>query len=202
MCMSCNCDSPTEKHDAAAIDWADLTAAAADAGIDPRQAAENIMAKTAMMVHKASWDDLVAGCEVFKAVEERRYTLGVAYPANRPDVGVAMDGHIDFVTPEVLEKAAWSFMRSGAAVGLHHADGTDGAGTVVESYLWPGEPWPQPNGYVVQKGDWLLGVQWGPEAWSLIKSGKVRGFSPQGGAHRRSPSSAALAALRDARAHL
>lgn len=138
----------------------------------------------------------VLGCAVVKSTPERRYTLGVAYPANRADVGVAADGFRDFAGPEALEAAAWSYLRKGGSVGLHHADGTEGHGTVVESYLYRGPDWPQENGYVVKAGDWLLGVVWDEETWPLVKSGAIRGFSPQGAAKRRTPTPEALAALR------
>lgn len=138
------------------------------------------------------------GCDVLKASDERRYTLGVAYAANRADPHRGKDGFRDFVGADVLRDAAWSYMRKGAAVGLDHAKGTDGAGHVVESYIWPdGAPdWPQPNGYVVKSGDWLLGVVWEPEAWASIKSGRRGGYSMQGGAHRRLPTPDALKSLR------
>lgn len=138
------------------------------------------------------------GCDVFKATDELRYTLGVAYAANRPDPHRGADGFRDYAPAHVLRDAAWSYMRKGAMVGLDHSTGTDGAGRVVESYLWPeGAPdWPQPNGYVVKAGDWLLGVQWSPEAWQTIKSGQRAGYSIQGGARRRQPTEKALAGLR------
>jgi hypothetical protein len=138
----------------------------------------------------------VAAYHLLKASAERRYSLGVAYPANRADVAVGMDSHRDFVGASALEEAAWSFLRKGATIGLHHQDGTEGHGVVVESYLWPADDWPQPNGYVVRKGDWLVACVWDEPTWALIKSGKITGFSPQGKAARRRPSPAALAALR------
>jgi hypothetical protein len=137
-----------------------------------------------------------AGCQVIKSDSERRYTLGLAYPANRADVGKAQDGFRDFVGHDALEEAAWSFLRKGGKVGIQHEDGTEGAGVVVESYIWPGDPWPQPSGYVVQKGDWLLGIQWGADTWQDIKAGRLNGLSPQGKARRRVPSAEALARLR------
>lgn len=192
MCMSCACGEPEEKHSEAAIDWDDLKAAALDAEITPERAAENILSACEHMVKS----EALVACEVVKASAERRYTLGVAYPANRPDVGRAADGFRDFAGPDVLEDAAWSFMRKGAAIGLHHADGTEGHGQVVESYVYRGPDWPQPNGYVVKAGDWLLGVVWDAETWPLVKSGHIQGFSPQGAARRRTPSAEALAQLR------
>lgn len=137
-----------------------------------------------------------AALRVVKAVDERRYTLGLAYPANRPDVGKAADGHRDFVSAETLEDCAWSFMRKGAPVGLHHADGTEGHGTVVESYIYRAAPW-KVKDTVIKAGDWLLGVVWDRPTWPLIKSGRLNGFSPQGFASRSLPSAEALAKLRE-----
>jgi hypothetical protein len=87
---------------------------------------------------KATWDgETVAGVLV-KSSDELRQTLTVAYPANRADAAVAADGHRDFASADAVRKAAHSFLVKSPKVGLHHADGTDGAGTVVESYTWPG----------------------------------------------------------------
>jgi hypothetical protein len=137
-----------------------------------------------------------AGLAVLKSDAERRYTLGLAYPADRADVTVALDGFRDFVGKDALEQAAWSFLRKGARVGLHHQDGTEGHGTVVESYIYRGPDWPQPNGYIVKANDWLIGVIWDEPTWQAIKGGEFNGFSPQGRARRRTPSAKALASLR------
>lgn len=134
-------------------------------------------------------------CNVVKASEERRYTLGLAYPAMRPDVGKAADGYRDFVSARTLEDAAWSYLRKGAGVGLHHAHGTDGHGTVVESYLYRGPDWPVGN-TVIKASDWLIGVVWDADTWPLIKSGRLNGFSPQGQARRATPTPEVLAQLR------
>jgi hypothetical protein len=144
-----------------------------------------------------AWDgETVAGALV-KADDERRYTLTVAYPADKADAAVAADGHRDFASKDAVRQAAWSFLVKSPMVGLHHAEGTDGAGTVVESFTWPGPDWsPDGAGYTVKEGDWLVGVVWSEQAWSLIKSGKVGGVSMQGSAKRRKPAPEALAGLR------
>ena len=144
----------------------------------------------------ATWDgESVAGVLV-KASDERRYTLVVAYPANQLDVSVAADGHRDFASKEALEEAAWNYLRKGGKIGLWHADGTEDAGERVESYVWPGDDWTTPSGYVVKQGDWMLGIVWTPEAWELVKEGKIGGVSMQGSAKRRQPTAEAIAALR------
>src|SRR5271170_3262405 len=61
-------------------------------------------------VLKALESDELAYGRIVKAEDERRFTLGLAYPALRPDVAVAKDGHIDYASIEALEKAAWSWM--------------------------------------------------------------------------------------------
>lgn len=144
--------------------------------------------------------DADAGCAVFKAVEESRYTLGLAYPALKPDVGKAMDGFRDFAGPEVVEKAAWGYARDHRQIGLMHADGTEGAGEVVESYIYRGPDWCMKGvdgtDVTVVAGDWLLGVQWSPDAWTAIKSGEVKGYSFHGKARRSLPTEGRLAELR------
>jgi len=147
---------------------------------------------------KATWDgESVAGVLV-KASDERRYTLTVAYPADRADVAVAADGHRDFASKAAVEDAAWSYLVKSPQVGLWHADGTDGAGAVVESYVYRGPDWqPDGSGYVVKAGDWLLGIVWEPEAWEHVKAGRIGGVSMQGSARRRTPTAEAIAALRE-----
>ena len=142
-----------------------------------------------------------ASCQVIKATDERRYTLGVAYPAMKPDVGTAADGHRDFVSAERLEKTAWEWMAKHRDVSLFHQDGTSGHATVVESYIWRGPDWEITSPvdgklYVVKSGDWLLGTVWDPYGWELVKAGLVRGWSPEGGARRSIPTAERLAQLR------
>jgi len=117
--------------------------------------------------------DVTKLAKILKAEEERRYTLAVAYPANEKDA------HDDYMTPEELEKTAWNYLLKHRRVGLMHKDGTEGAGEVVESYIYRGPVW-EVNGEKVKPGDWLLGVVWSPEAWERIKKGEFTGFSIQG----------------------
>ncbi len=198
MCDSCLCGRPEDDHDdPRSITRSQLQDAADHAGTDVPGVVANMMRSIAGgSATKAAY----AGCQVIKSDSERRYTLGLAYPSNRPDVGKAADGYRDFAGPDAVENAAWSFMRKGARVGLYHKDGTDGAGTVVESYIWRADPWvvkaADGSQQVIHPGDWLVGVVWTPDTWSLIKSGRIGGFSMQGGARREQPSAAALAGLR------
>jgi hypothetical protein len=144
-----------------------------------------------------TWDGETVKGVVVKSDEECRYTLTVAYPADSADVSTARDGFQDFASKGAVEKAAWSYMEHGRNIGLFHQDGTDGAGTLVESYIYRGPDWevPAPDGshQVIKAGDWLIGVRWEPDAWNLIKSGEVTGVSMQGAAQRRPPSPADVA---------
>ena len=142
-----------------------------------------------------TWDGNVAGV-LLKSVDERKYTLTMGYPANTLDAAVARDGHLDFASETEVEKAAWGFMQN-PQVGLRHQDGTEGAGQIVESYIYRGPDWPveAANGstQVIKSGDWLIGTIWSDGAWDEIKSGRIAGTSMQGTAARRSPSPADVA---------
>ena len=145
------------------------------------------------------WDGTSIAGRLIKSEAERRFTLVVGYPSSKPDANVAADGFKDFAGSEAVENAAWSYMLKSRQVGLWHQDGTEGAGDVVESYIYRGPDWVIKAGdseYTVQRGDWLLGIQWNEDTWPLVKSGKIRGVSMQGSATRRRPSPEALAALR------
>lgn len=151
------------------------------------------------MAKKSKADGGIAG-RLVKSDDERRYTLVVGYPANKPDASVAADGYRDFASKAAVEDAAWSYLANSPNVGLWHADGTDGAGRVVESYIYRGPDWTvkaaDGTEHTVTAGDWLLGIQWGEQAWDDIKAGRIGGVSMQGRAERRTPSAEAVASLR------
>jgi hypothetical protein len=143
----------------------------------------------------------LAAVRVVKSTDERRYTLGVAYPAMKADVSRAADGRRDFVSPEALEKTAWQWMTKHREINLFHREKTEGHGTPVESYIYRGPDWESPSpvdgkSYVVKAGDWMLGVVWDDFGWALVKSGLVNGWSPEGTARRSVPSPDRLAQLR------
>ncbi|HEY8976302.1 MAG TPA: XkdF-like putative serine protease domain-containing protein [Burkholderiaceae bacterium] len=122
--------------------------------------------------------------------DEQRYVLGIAYQAGPdPRIRKGMDGARDFISADELEKAAWSYLRTGGQVGIEHVDGTTGHATVVESYIYRGPDWDVGDGVVVKAGDWVLGAVLDETAWSLYKQGKVTGWSPQGHARRIPPRS-------------
>ncbi len=144
----------------------------------------------------AKWDGQSVAGQVVKSVDERRYTLSVGYPADTPDAAVARDGHLDFASAAEVEKAAWGYMQN-PGVGVVHEDGTEGAGQIVESYIYRGPDWEieatDGSKQVIKSGDWLIGTVWNEPTWERIKARELRGTSMQGTAARRAPSPADVA---------
>ena len=70
----------------------------------------------------------------------------------------------------------------------------------VESFVWRAPPWAlkaaDGSQWTVNEGDWLIGIRWSPQAWELLKTGKVHGVSMQGYAERRAASPEGLARVR------
>lgn len=118
--------------------------------------------------------------QVLKRDAPRRYTLGVAYPAN------AVDAHGQFMDPQDLEETAWRYLQERRGVGLMHLDQTGGSGVPVESYIYRGPDW-HIAGQVIKNGDWLLGVIWSEPAWDQIERGELTGYSMQGWGTQEAP---------------
>jgi hypothetical protein len=208
MCLTCSCNAPFDAHqDARNITMLDLQGAADAQGTTPLAAAENLMRTVdGQAVEKGRAPDATL-THVVKSREEQRYVLVLAYPAMKRDVGRAKDGKIDFVRPEVVEKAAWNYMAGSRRVGIsplgpftNHGDGTEGHAKVVESYIYRGPDWTHQAAdgteVVIKSGDWLVGLINDEVAWPLWKSGVMTGASPLGTARRRNADPADMAALR------
>ncbi len=121
---------------------------------------------------------------------DQRYVLGIAFKAGRNDlVKRGADGKRDIASADVIEQAAWNFMKGSRDIGVEHADGTVGHATVVESYIHRGDPTTFPlddgDSVTVDPGDWVIGAILDDPAWNLYKAGKITGWSPQGTARRR-----------------
>ena len=125
------------------------------------------------------------GYAVAKTAEEHRYTLGILY------VPGALDSDDEWVTSDELQKAVWDYVRKGdrRVRDTHNRDVV--IGEQVELISWPYEvevEAPLPSGevrkYKLPPGTIFEGVIWGDEAWSLVKAGKLRGFSMGGKAVR------------------
>jgi Putative phage serine protease XkdF len=207
--MVCGCQPPDygDCHgDIRKITTLNVEGSAEATGLPLERVVANLAAACANLVAANDGDtSMKAAAEgisgvVVKSQEEQRYTLTVAYPANKPDVAVAQDGFRDFAAPDAVEKAAWSYLRTSPKVGLWHQTGTDGSGEVCESYIYRGPDWvvkaADGSEQVIKAGDWLMGIIWSEESWPLVKQGLIGGVSPQGRAKRRQADPAAIAQLR------
>jgi hypothetical protein len=116
MCWSCGCCLPDNDHgDSRNITTVMLWSAGDAVGLTVPEVVQNMKAilKGAAPYGAKNtqpyWTGLTksepdyAYTRLVKAAEEQHYTLGVAYPANRPDVSVAKDGYRDFVSPEDVQ---------------------------------------------------------------------------------------------------
>lgn len=171
--------------------------------IDPDEQREVLSAVAAKSAPGETWDGSGIDTRLLKAVPGRRFTLHVAYPANRPDQHIAADGFRDFAGPDALEDCCWAYTGKSRKVGLWHEPGeeTVGAGEIVESYIYRNpQPWVikavDGSEQTVSNGDWLIGIRWHPDVWPKVLKGEIGGVSMQGKAARRKPSAEALAQLR------
>lgn len=123
--------------------------------------------------------------EVSKAVSEERFTLGPMYVPNR------LDAHAEWTDTEELQKAVWSYVKSGdRRIRLQH-NRDKVAGEWVEVMTWPYDvevPMmrkdAEPTPVTFPSGTVFLGVKWEPWAWQMVKEGKIRGYSIGGRAER------------------
>src|SRR5258708_21787528 len=151
MCLSCGCvgagtGTPVDDHgDSRNVTRLVLQGAADAQGIEVGAAARNILASLGLSeMDDDYWPGVEKTAEVgalLKASAEQRYTLMMAWPSMKPDVAKAADGRRDYARPEVVERTAWAWMAKSRSVGLFHADGTEGRGTVVESYIHRAGDW-------------------------------------------------------------
>jgi hypothetical protein len=156
----------------------------------------------ALAPRESAWDGTGVAGRLVKSLPAKRITLCVAYPALRPDTQTAADGYRDFASKEAIEEAAHEYLLKHRKVGLWHSpgDATVGSGDVVESYIWPADPWVikavDGSTQTVYPGDWMMAVRWSEKTWPLVLKGDIGGLSMQGGAIRRKPSRETLAQLR------
>lgn len=119
--------------------------------------------------------------------EPARFVLGICYQAGPdPRIRRGVDGGRDWFSKAELERACWSYMRSGCPqINAFHVDGTEDCAEPVESFIWRWDDWDVGDGIVVKDGDWCLGAILSPRMWELHKAGQVNAFSPEGTAIRR-----------------
>lgn len=121
--------------------------------------------------------------EVTKALDEQRYTLGPLYAPNRKDA------HGEWTDADTLQKGVWEYVResseNGRRLNLQHGDeGEVTVGEWVEMVVWPYEhtikvavPGEEERELTMPAGTVYMGVVWDEDAWPLVKSRKLTGYS-------------------------
>jgi hypothetical protein len=107
---------------------------------------------------------------------EKRITYAAAMIPREPD----KEG--DVVATPTVEKAAHDFLKSDGGVDTDHSL-IDGEGQPVESWVLKEErTFDLPNGgeETYGAGTWMLGIEWGPDAWERIQDGDLTGLSIYG----------------------
>jgi hypothetical protein len=108
--------------------------------------------------------------------EERRISYAAAMIPREPD----KEG--DVVPTPTVERAAHDFLKNDGGIDTDHSL-IDGEGQPVESWVLKEQrTFDLPNGgtETYAAGTWMLGVEWGAEAWERIKSGDLTGLSIYG----------------------
>lgn len=133
----------------------------------------------------ASEDEVPADIAFTKSDEEQRYTFGPLYTP------MEKDAHDEFATAPTLQKALWSFARAGDRRIRKQHDTDNVIGEVVEQVVWPYPVEVEltiPGGGVrkacLPANTAFMGVVWSEEAWPLVKSGAISGYSMGGRAVR------------------
>jgi hypothetical protein len=128
---------------------------------------------------------------VLKSDDEKRYALGVLYSP-----GVA-DAHNEYIGADELQEAVWKYLHAGDLRLRKQHDRGQVIGMVVEILTLP---WAITADATVGKtrkklklpaGTVLVGAVFSEEAWPLVKSGKLNGWS-LGGRAKRVPTNTVL----------
>jgi hypothetical protein len=119
---------------------------------------------------------------------EKRLTLAPIYAPDQ------VDAHGEFVSVDELERAAFEFAKSGnKRLLLQHGDvGAQHVGDILSVFPWPYEvtlpitkAGERPRDVRFPAGTVFAWVRWDQDAWkTLVKTGKLNGYSMGGRAHR------------------
>lgn len=125
-----------------------------------------------------------------KSSDEQRYTLGPLYAPDRKDA------HGEYTDADTLQKALWSYVResadNGRRMNLQHGDlGEISVAEWVETISWPYEHTitvksadGETHDIEMPAGTVYVGAVWDEDAYELVKSGKLNGWSLGGKAIR------------------
>lgn len=103
----------------------------------------------------------------------KQITYGTVYSP------LKIDSQGDFMTAAGIEKIAHGFVGDGLQKNIDtNHDGNMTGSTAVESFIAKGD-----KNYI--DGSWVLGVKHPDAIWSLVKSGKITGYSMEGSGSRK-----------------
>lgn len=132
-------------------------------------------------------EEAVAQYAVVEKSDDRRVTMGVMYAPG------TLDAHGEFVNSDDLEDAVYGYMENGD-LEVRKQHGEEVIGRVVGIISWPFEQEvtlkpvsgveKEAKTVTLPAGTVYATARWTKEAWPLVKSGKIRGFSMGGGAVR------------------
>ena len=132
--------------------------------------------------------DPLAGLDInyalAKSSDEKRYTLGVLY------VPQALDADDEYADADDLQAGIWNYVRKGRR-DIRDTHTQVQIGELVEIVSWPfAQEMDARTGdgevrkFKMPPNTVYAGVVWSPEAWELVKTGKLRGYSLGGRAIR------------------
>ena len=111
--------------------------------------------------------------EIFKIDDEKRQVFGFA------SVAVIEDRQGDVIRPDVLEQAAYDFVKHARAANVMHAGPV--VGECIESLFVTDDKAALLGIPVEHVGKWFVGFHIpDDEAWENVKNGKTRAFSIEG----------------------
>jgi Putative phage serine protease XkdF len=149
--------------------------------------ARNAFAELVVKAHSSQ--RLHEPVEKAAVTKEYRITTAPVYMPNR------RDAHNEAVSEDALFDAVLDFQKNGSRrLNLQHGDlGNHTVGDILAVWTWPydvdAELLQPATGEVVKlrvpAGTAWMTVQWDKDAWQLVKSGKITGFSMGGTAVRR-----------------
>ena len=131
--------------------------------------------------------------DVIQKAVEQQYTFGVCYKATNVVRDPELDAHDEFIMADELQKGQWGYVQTGdRRIYLQHGDlGIVPVGEWVDIVAWPWEVTAKltlPNGVskesTIPANSVWMGVLWNEVGWKLVKTGKIRGLSMGGFAHR------------------
>jgi hypothetical protein len=111
---------------------------------------------------------------------EQRISYAAAMIPREPD----KEG--DVVATPTVESAAHNFIKADGGIDTDHSL-IDGEGDPVESWVLKEErtfDLPAGGSETYPAGTWMLGIEWGADAWERIKQGELSGLSIYGNAEK------------------